>query len=104
MKCLYSIRDLTVAEAVDKDHNGKLFLERDRPCLRLKRNHMHWFQEQGQLLLTGAAVCDFVTFTRKDLLVERILPDSTAMDEILQKLTNVYIEHVIQFLQKKQCL
>ena len=93
-----------MAEAVDKGHNGKLYLERDGLSLRLKRNYMHWLQVQGQLLLTGAAFCDFVTFTRKDILVERILPDSTAMDEILQNLTNVYIEHVIQFLQKKQSL
>ena len=81
-----SFRDMTVDEAVENDQNGKLFLETDGSSLGLKRNHMHWFQVQGQLLVllvTGPAFCDIVTFTRKDLLVERILPDSTAMDELV---------------------
>ena len=83
VKCPYSFRDMTVDEAVENDQNGKLFLERDGSSLGLKRNHMHWFQVQGQLLVTGPAFCHIVTFTRKDLLVERILPDSTAMDELV---------------------
>ena len=101
IKCPFSIRDMTVEEAVEKDQGGKLFIEKDGPSLRLKRNHVHWFQVQGQLLVTGAAFCDFVTFTRQDLQVERILPDSNTMHDMLEKLAGIYIDHVKKFLEKK---
>ena len=40
---------------------------------------MHWFQVQGQLLVSGAKICDIVTYTKQDLLIERIEPDEGVM-------------------------
>ena len=47
--------------------------------ITLKRNHMHWFQVQGQLLVSGAKFCDFVTYTKQDLLIKRIETDEGVM-------------------------
>lgn len=49
-----------------------LFLESDGKNIDSKRHHPHWFQEQEQLPVTGAPFCDFVTYTRQDLVITRV--------------------------------
>lgn len=99
IKCPYSARDKTVQEAVDSYPN--FFMERHGQSLRLKRNHAHWYQVQGQLLVTGAAFCDFVTYTKIDTPhVERIFPDTQTMHDLLVKLTGFYVNNVRDFINK----
>lgn len=99
VKCPYSARDMTIAEAVNgvKD----FCLEKDDENIRLKKNtHNYFFQVQGQLLVTGAKFCDFVVYTKKDLFIERIVPDNATMIKILEKLCSFFVEHFKPFLQK----
>ncbi|WAR21539.1 KCTD5-like protein [Mya arenaria] len=56
VKCPYSARDMTISEAV-RDLKG-FFLIDDGDTIRLKKNHQHYFQVQGQLMISGAAFCD----------------------------------------------
>lgn len=98
IKCPYSIRDLTIADAVESIPTAKLFLERHEGDFKLKKTHIHWFQVQGQLLVTGAPFCDFVTYTRRQLHVQRGLPDIDAMTQILETLTVKYVSDVKPFL------
>ncbi|KAJ8299945.1 hypothetical protein KUTeg_021464 [Tegillarca granosa] len=53
---------------------------------------------QGQLLLTGSPFCDFVTYTRKDLKVQRIFPNQDTFEKLLEKLANFYVNHAVPFL------
>ena len=101
VKSPFSIRDWNINQALESyEKEGSLFLENVGTNNRLKRNHLYWFQVQGQLLVSGAKYCDFVTYTKKDLLVERIVPDEAEMTNILKKLCDVFINHVAQKLDK----
>lgn len=71
--------------------NGDLF--------SLKHSHAHWYQILGQLLISGAPFCDFITYTKQDFYVERIYPHMPTMDALVRKLSEFYIHHFKPFVQ-----
>ncbi|KAJ8310076.1 LOW QUALITY PROTEIN: hypothetical protein KUTeg_011941 [Tegillarca granosa] len=87
IECPYTVRDMTLSEACTHEkYEPYLFLiQTDHKCSLLK-DHEYWFQVQGQLLLTGAKSCDFVTFTRNIFHVERIYPDKNTFQDMLKNL------------------
>ena len=100
VKSPFSLRDWKISEALESyEKRDSLFLETIGNQITLKRNHMHWFQVQGQLLVSGAKICDIVTYTKQDLLIERIDPDEGVMTQILERLSNVDIAHVVPKLK-----
>lgn len=99
IKCPYSVRDSTLLEACE---NQTFFLEISGSKYVLKRSHSHWFQVQGQLLITGAPFCDFVTFTRQEINVERIYPCIDTMLSLLKKMSDVYVNHFKPYFALKK--
>lgn len=99
IKCPYSVRDSTLQEACA---NNAFFLEISGSKYTLKRSHSHWFQVQGQLLITGAPFCDFVTFTRQEINVERIYPCNDTMLSLLKKMSDVYVKHFKPYFELKK--
>ena len=99
VKCPYSARDLTFTEAIDKIKD--FFLTKDGNDIKLKQSHEHYFQVQGQLLVSGATECYFITYTRKDFHCEVIFPDKKIMNELLQKLVHIYCQHFKPFMSKE---
>ena len=85
VKCPYSVRDITVDDACEE--RTDFFLSKKRDSFTFKQYHAHWYQVQGQLLATGAEFCDFITFTKLDLFVERIYPDSKTLEVLVDKLS-----------------
>lgn len=102
IKCPYSARDVTVKEAIDTVPNFFMNIVNDTPCLI--RNHVYYYQIQGQLLISGAPFCDLVVYTRKDLVVERICPDKEFMLSMLLKLSLFYRFQALPHLQSQQIL
>lgn len=95
VKCPFSIRDWTIETALESyARKSTLFLEKKDNEILLKRNHAYWYQVQGQLLVSGAKFCDFITFTRQDLVIERIYPDVNTMSMMLEKLCNTYCLYI----------
>ena len=43
----------------------------DAKC-RLKRDHAYYAQVQGQIGVTGAKWCDFITYTSKGIYIEKL--------------------------------
>ena len=64
----------------------------------LNPKHVYYYQVQGQLMITGAPFCDFVVFTKKDVHIQRILPDKNFMSEMLLTLAKFYAVHAMPFL------
>ena len=56
----------------------------------LKKDHAYYTQVQGQLALTGAEWCDFVVYTHKGLIIQRIYFESAFWDILYEKLASVY--------------
>jgi predicted phage-related endonuclease len=75
------------------------FLEIRDGDLRLKRNASYFFQVQGQMKVCGRGACYFVTYTHKDLLVEKILFDpSFYAENMADQLQNFYCNHYLPFI------
>lgn len=97
VKCPYSVRNLSIGEAVSQKD---FFLELSPTTgeFLLKQNHKHYFQVQGQLLVTGLPFCDFVTYTHCGLNIERIKPNANFMDEMYKKLFQFHFGYGIPHL------
>ena len=94
VKCPYSARDMTVKDACTTLPNFCL-VRNNNDEMSLKRNHEYYYQVQGQLMVTGAAFCDFIVFTRKDsVFIQRIFPDIECMKSMMEKLASFYFEHM----------
>nr|XP_022307471.1 uncharacterized protein LOC111113467 [Crassostrea virginica] len=53
--------------------------------LELRRTHQYYYQVQCQLLVTMKEFCDFVVWTNEDMLIERVVRDTTLCEEITRK-------------------
>lgn len=56
--------------------------------LYVKKDHEYYAQVQGQLMITGCDFCDFVFYTKKDIHVNRLLPDITFIESMLTNLAD----------------
>lgn len=97
VKCPYVARDMTISDAVSLINDFCLQPKNGSENFCLKKAHNYFFQVQGQLLVTGAGFCDFVVYTKSDLFIERIFPDTETMEMLLEKLCAFYTDHFKQF-------
>ena len=56
----------------------------------LKHSHKYYTQVQGQLVITGRHVCNFIVWTP----LERIIVDVPFWDKVQRKLTCFFVEHL----------
>ena len=78
IKCPYKFREHTIAEACcNKQFYCELVPQAggSHSLIQLKKNHSYYSQIQGQMAITEITWCDFVIYTTKDLLVERLAFD-----------------------------
>ena len=66
--------------------------------LRLKRDHEYFAQVQGQLVSSGAKWCDFVLYTSKGLMIERISYDPTYWIDMSKSLNKFFFEYYLAAL------
>lgn len=90
IKCPYTARDYTIKEALDKLDNFCLQMDSTTRLLCLKKDHEYYAQVQGQLMVTGCDSCDFVVYTKKDIHVNRLLPDIKFMESMLTNLADFF--------------
>jgi hypothetical protein len=89
IKCPYSARNLTPAEACAK--SGFCCRLTSTGQLELKETHQYYAQVQGQMALGERPWCDFVLFTLKGISVQRICFNETYWTtKLLPKLTSFY--------------
>lgn len=84
IKCPYSHRDSTVAEALGSKN---FCLQQNDTGVNLTQNHAYYYQVQMQLFITGTDYCDFIIWTPKDIYIERIVPDNDFWDNAVTKAT-----------------
>ena len=84
IKWPYSYRDNTFLEAT----GGKnFFLELIDNKQQLKRNHTYYYQVQAQMKFCQCLYCDFVVWSEKDIVMERIVLDVEFVESALEKAT-----------------
>ena len=99
IKCPYSARHMTVAEACESVKG--FFIEKLHGEMKLKRSHTYYMQVQGQLMITGCDFCEFVVYTKTDLYTGRITSDIPFTSEILVKLANFFKLYGMPYFQRK---
>lgn len=101
VKCPFNAKNKTIVEALE---DTKFCLFMNSGCISLKDTHDYYYQVQGQLLVTGAAFCDFIVHTNRDNHLQRILPNKEFQENILNKLAQFYHQHIIPYLDTQQNL
>ena len=87
IKCPHRKKDTTINETAE---DNKFCLKEISGVLQLDQNHPYYFQVQQQLHvckdITECKYTDFVVWTKTEIFIQRILPDSKCWAENLQKL------------------
>ena len=91
IKCPYSYRLCTVQEAA-AGHN--FFASVVDGAVIVKRSNKYYHQVQGQMALAGVLWCDFMIYTFKNHIIERIRFDSDFWDSMQTRLTK-FFQHVL---------
>ena len=69
--------------------------------ITLKRNYTYFYQIQGQMAISSRKWCDFVIYTNKKVLVERISFNESHWMTMLPKLKDFYVKELIPILEKR---
>ena len=97
IKCPYKHRAVTPETACHGDSQFHLEIKDDFPAL--KTTHKYYYQVQGQMGITGAKWCDFVTYTFKGMAIERIYFDDNFFSNMLLKLGQFFFKHYAKYLK-----
>ena len=100
IKCPYSIKgSLTITLTPDEiaDRYGKdFFMKRGEDgLLHLPTTHPYYAQVQGELAVLNVEWCDFVVYSNRSVVVDRILSDFSYWTQLNETLDNFYAEHVV---------
>ena len=92
VKCPYTERNLTIAEAVG---SATFCLEKCESGhgYTLKKDHVYWHQVQGELYFSQRNFCYFVVWTTKDIAIVKIERDKTWVANI-PVLTQFYFDNI----------
>ena len=88
IKCPFSVRNLTPAEATCTP--GFCCVTDDSGNIKLKEKHSYYAQIQGQMALGERPWCDFVIYTQADISIQRIYLNEGYWQQNLLKLLSFY--------------
>ena len=94
-------------EYQDNDPKDILHLSKN-PCIqiiddkvKINVNHSYYNQIQMQLALTTQTWCDFILFTNKGLVIDRVRFDPVRWRDIRDRLTDFYFDYLLPELQQQ---
>lgn len=99
IKCPYKHRNVTPETATSGDPQFHLGKKDDFPVL--KTSHRYYYQVQEQMGITGAKWCDFITYTFKGMVIERILFDADFFASMLLKLEQFFFKHFAKHVKQQ---
>ena len=91
IKCPYKYRECAPADIDDPS----FCLVNTADGLKLSSNHQYYTQVQMQLALCEVSYCDFVVWTPKGLVTNRIQPDHSYFTEIKPKLDYFFTKFIL---------
>ena len=97
IKCSYSYQNTTPREGACLDHHYHVYLD-ENDNVRLKPGSSWYVQIQGQLGVCGKKWCDFILFTRKDFIVDRIYFDHEIYSQIVQASRKFFDRYIVKAL------
>ena len=97
IKCPFTARNMILTYACTEIRGFCLKKDCDGN-LKLDRGHEYYAQVQGQLMISGAAFCEFIVYTQADMHTENILPDIPFMLDMLRRLSDFFQKFAKPFL------
>jgi hypothetical protein len=85
VKCPYCARNTPLQEVCDFKPNFCLETNEDDSEKHLKKEHAYYYQCQLQMYCTRRNYCDFVSWTKEEIHIERIPFDELFMERTLDK-------------------
>jgi hypothetical protein len=101
IKCPHDKREEDLLFTCQKP-NFFLFNERGQP--KLKQSHPYYYQIQTQLALTGTDWVDFIVYTHKSMVIQRILFNQQFWEECASKHRDFYIQYYLKIAAECQSL
>ena len=102
IQCPYKHRDVTPLTACNGDKDFHLEIKNGFPVL--KTSHRYYYQVQGQLGITGSKWCDFITYTFKGMVIERIIFDVDTFISMLLRLEKFFFVHAAKYVQQQNSI
>lgn len=93
IKCPFKHRENTVLQATVLDE--AFCLHQHNSKLALKKKHQYYYQVQAQLFVCDVDYCDFIVWTKKDVYIERIMPDAEFWEDCVRKASSFFIKGVL---------
>ena len=75
-----------------KDEVGNLFLD---------ENHLHYFQVQTYMAVSGYQTCDFVTYTSKGMFVVKVNFNANFWETVVTKVCKFYCHQIVPSILKE---
>jgi hypothetical protein len=94
IKCPYSARDFETMQEASRKHQIGLKYDKDGNP-QLPRSHKYFYQIQAQMYVTGRIFCDFVVWSRQDLVCIRVPRDESYIREKVTKVLEFYKEYIL---------
>ena len=69
--------------------------------LHLSRSHPYYAQVQGEMAILDVEWCDFVVFSKGEVIADRILADLDYWNDLEEKLEQFYLQYVVPELLSK---
>merc|ERR1712082_378864 len=91
IKCPFAAKDMTVAQAVESVKD--FYIVKEGETFVISKTHQCYSQIQGQLLLSGLEFCDFVLYTKKDVVFDRVHRDTEFINQMIVRLHEFHLSH-----------
>ena len=101
VKCSHEYKDNDPKDICFISKDSCLTLDASTNKLHLNKNHSYYDQVQMQLALTTQTWCDFVFYTSKRLVVDRVEFDRTHWEQLRDKLVVFYFEYLLDAIIEK---
>ena len=96
IKCPYSINEQVIVFMTPTEIAPTFFKKKgDDDLLHLPTDHACYAQVQGEMAVLDVEWCDFVVFSNDTIVVDRIIADYDYWMDLLEKLEQFYLQHVI---------
>ena len=81
---------------IAREFGDRFFMKKgDDGNLHLPSDHQYYSQVQGEMAIIGVEWCDFVLYSNRCVIVDRILADLDYWNNLMKKLEHLYVTHVI---------
>ena len=99
IKCPYKHRNVIPQRACSGDSQFHLEMIDDFPVL--KKTHKYYKEVQGQMGISGAKWCDFMTYPFKGMVIEHIYFDRDFFADMHLNLEEFYFKHFAKYFKCK---